>query len=109
MSAILSFLGGSAFRLIWEFISDFLKAKQEHAQQLDILRLQGEIDAANHARKIESIKLQADLGVREIAVKAEADMGRIEMEGWAGAVKRKTAGAFRITEMPCGTSGRSAG
>lgn len=85
-SAIFSFLGGSAFRLIWEQISGWLKARQDHAHELDRLRLQGEMDAAQHGRNLESIRVQAELGVQTIRVQGEADATRGEVDAWAAAM-----------------------
>lgn len=95
VSAILSFLGGSAFRAIWGEVSNWLTERQNHAHEMERMRLQAEIDAAQHARNLDSIRLQADLGVREIRVQAEADINRIESEGWLEAV-RSTGRAIGI-------------
>lgn len=85
-SALFSFLGGSVFRMIWGEIAAFVQAKQEHAFELERLKLQEGLDAAQHARTQDTLKLQAELGVQTIRVQAEADTGRIETEGWAAAV-----------------------
>lgn len=90
ITALLSFLGGSAFRMIWGEISSWLTARQEHSQEIERMRLQGELDAAAHARTQESIRLQAELGVKTITVQADADIGRIEADGWLTAVKGTT-------------------
>lgn len=87
ISAIISFLGGSFFRMIWGEVSTWVTAKQSHAQELERLRLQGELDAAQHSRNLESIRVQAELGVKEIRVKAEADLDRIDAEGFYGAAR----------------------
>lgn len=87
ISALLSFLGGSAFRMLWGEVSAWLTKQQDHKHELERMRLQADLDAAQHARNMESIKVQADLGVKTIAVQAEADIGRIEAEGWLEAVK----------------------
>ena len=87
ISAIISFLGGSVFRMIWGEVSTWVTAKQTHAQELERLRLQGELDAAQHSRNLESIRVQAELGVKEIRVKAEADLERIDAEGFYGAAR----------------------
>lgn len=76
ISAILSFFGGSVFRMIWGELSAWLTRRQEHAQELDRLRLQGELEAAQHARNLEAIRVQAELGVKTIQVQAEGDIGR---------------------------------
>lgn len=87
ISAIISFLGGSVFRMIWGEISSLLTARQNHTQELDRMRLQGELDAAQHARNLESIKLQADLGVKEIRVRSESEIDKIDASGWYDAVR----------------------
>lgn len=86
ISALLSFLGGSAFRLIWGEIAAFLTAKQEHAHELDRLRLQGDLEAAAHARNLEAIRVQAELGVKTIEVQGNADLAKIDASAWAQAV-----------------------
>lgn len=86
MSAILSFLGGNAFRLIFGEIVAYLNRKQEHALEVERMRLQGELDAAQHARNLEAIKVQADLGVKTIQVQRDADLDRIDASAWAQAV-----------------------
>lgn len=90
MSAILSFLGGSAFRLIWGQISEYLTERQNHKHEIERMRLQGELDAAQHERNQAAIKLQAELGVQTIRVQGEADTSRLEAEGWAAAVATAT-------------------
>lgn len=87
ISAIISFLGGSVFRMIWGEVSTWVTAKQSHAQELERLRLQGELDAAQHSRNLEAIRVHAELGVKEIRVKAEADLERIDAEGFYGAAR----------------------
>ncbi|WP_454752058.1 hypothetical protein [Cupriavidus necator] len=85
-SAILSFLGGSAFRLIWEQISQMWTAHQEQKHEIERMRLQGELDAAAHERNQAAIKLHAELGVKTIAVQADADLSRIDASTFGQAV-----------------------
>lgn len=87
ISALISFFGGSIFRMIWGELSAWMTARQEHSFELDRLRLQGDLDAAAHARNMEAIKTQADLGVKTINVQADADISRIAADGWLEAVK----------------------
>ena len=86
MSALLSFLGGTAFRMIWGEISHWLTAKIEHKQELERMQLQEQMAAAQHARNQEAIKVQAELGVKTIQVQADADLSRMDMGAWAQAV-----------------------
>lgn len=87
ITALLSFLGGNVFRMIFGEIISFLNKKQDHAQEVERMRLQGELDAAQHARNQEAIRVQAELGVKTIQVQAEAAIGEIEAQGWLEAVK----------------------
>jgi hypothetical protein len=87
IEALLSFLGGSAFRMIWGEVSSYFTKKQDHAHEVERMRLQATLDAEAHARTLQGVKLQADLGVKTIQVQAEADLDRIAGEGWLEAVK----------------------
>lgn len=84
---LIAFLGGSAFRMIWGELSSWLTARQQHFQEIERMRLQGELDAAAAQRAQEAIKLQAELGVKQIQVQAEAAATGIEMDAWLQAVK----------------------
>lgn len=85
-SAIFSFLGGSVFRAIWGEVSTWMTAKQDHAFEIERMRVQGELDAAAHARNLEALRVQAELGVKTVQVQAEADISKLELEGWSNAV-----------------------
>ncbi len=87
LSATLSFLGGSAFRMVWGELSSWMNKKQDHEHEVERMRLQGELDAAQHQRNLDAIRLQAALGVKTIQVQAEAAIGQIEAEGWLSVVQ----------------------
>lgn len=87
ITAIISFFGGSVFRMLWGEISHWLTSSLDHKQELERMRLQAELDAAQHARNLEAQRLQAELGVKVIQVQAEAVVGQIEAQGWLEAVK----------------------
>ena len=87
LSALFSFLGGSVFRMIWGEVSSWLTARQQHSQEMDRMKLQGDLDAAAHARNLESIKVQADMGIKVIEVQAQGEVDKIAAEGWLEAVK----------------------
>lgn len=86
MGALLSFLGGSAFRLIWGQISEYLTERQNHKHEIERIRLQGELDAAQHERNQQAIRLQAELGVQTIRVQGDVEATNKELDGWAQAV-----------------------
>lgn len=87
ISALISFLGGSIFRTLWGEVSAWISKKLEHSQEIERLKLQGDLDAAQHARNLEAIRVQAELGVKTIQVQSEAALTQIEAEGWLEAVK----------------------
>ncbi len=90
ITALLSFLGGGIGRMLFGEIVSFLNKRQEHAQEMERVRLQGELDAAQHARNMEAITTQASLGVKTIQVQAEAAVTELETQGWLEAVKGTT-------------------
>ena len=87
ITALLSFLGGNVFRMIFGEIVSAWNKKQDHAQEMERMRFQADIDAAQHDRNQAAIKVQAELGVKTIQVQAEAHIDEIEAQGWLEAVK----------------------
>lgn len=97
-SGILSFLGGSVFRMIWGEISAWITAKQNHAFEIERMDKQEALEAAQHARNLEAIRVQAELGIKTIQVQADADATRLELDGWSKAVAEATkpTGIFAV-------------
>jgi hypothetical protein len=89
-SALFSFLGGSVFRMIWGEVSAWFTARQEHAYELDRLKLQGELDAATHERNLESLRVQSELDIKVVEVQRDADVSRIETDAWRSLVESTT-------------------
>lgn len=87
ITALISFLGGNVFRMIFGEVISAWNKKQDHAQEVERMRLQGELDAAQHQRNQDAIRTQAELGVKTIQVQADAAVGQIEAQGWLEAVK----------------------
>ena len=85
-SAVLSFLGGSAFRMLWGEVSAWVNRQQDHKHEIERMRLEADIAEAQHRRQQDAIKLQAEMGVKVIEAQAVADVGRIEAEAWMDAV-----------------------
>lgn len=87
LESVFSFLGGSAFRAIWGEFSSYFNKRQDHQFEIERLKLQGQLDAAQHDRNQAAIKTQAEMGVQVIRVQGEADVSRIDASGWLEAVK----------------------
>lgn len=89
-SALFSFLGGSIFRTIWGEVSHWLTEHQNQQHEIERMRLQADIDAAQHQRHLESIKVQADLGIQIVQVQAEAAVENLEVGAWSQLVEGTT-------------------
>ena len=86
MGAILSFLGGGAFRMIWGEISHYVTQAQDQKMELARMELQEKLDASAHQRNLEALRLQAGLGIKEIEARSDADTKLEELKAWAVAV-----------------------
>lgn len=87
LSALLSFLGGSVFRMIWGEVANFINRKQDHQFELERLKLQSELEDRAHQRTQEALKLQAELGIRTIEAQAESNVLTAEAEAFTEAIK----------------------
>lgn len=74
MSALFSFLGGSVFRMLWGEISSAWTSHQEHKHEIERLKVQGDIDAAAHARNLEAIRVQADMGIKVLEAQTSSQV-----------------------------------
>lgn len=106
LSALFSFLGGSAFRMVWGEIASWMQKKQDHKFELERLQLEARMEGERHQRDMERVRLQAELKVAEVKVmgdiaieKAAADAfteaqktlrapsGIKWVDGWNGAIR----------------------
>ena len=72
--------------MLWGEIAAWVSSKQEHSHEIERMRLQAELDAAQHSRNLEAQRLQAELGVKEIAVRSEADLALKDLDVWGKAI-----------------------
>lgn len=87
MSAILSFLGGSVFRMMWGEVSAYVTKNQDHKHEKEMLVLQQEAEVNLHARNLENLKVQSDLGIKKIYTEHQATIEDGELEAWIEASK----------------------
>lgn len=87
MGALISFLGGSVFRMIWGEVASFVQKKQDHAHEMAMAELQASLEDKRHQRDMERLKLQSELGVKEIQIAGDVAMQKSEIEAWLQAVK----------------------
>lgn len=90
ITSLIAFFGGSIFRMLWGEISSFLGKKQDNTHEMDMMRLQGSLDAEAHARNLESMKAQSDLGIQIIREQGAATSSITETNAWLEAVKGTT-------------------
>jgi hypothetical protein len=88
MSALLTFLGGSAFRMIWGELSGFLTKRQEFSQEIQMIEAQRQADAEAHTRNMQMMQLQKQLGIEEVRVGGELAMEKVNAEAFVEAQKR---------------------
>ncbi len=88
MGALVSFLGGSAFRALWSSVSGYFEKRQDHKYEIERMQLQNTLDDATATRAQAAIKQQAELGIKTIGVQADADVSRVEAEAFQAAMAR---------------------
>lgn len=87
ITALSSFLAGNVFRMIFGEVVSWLNKKQDHAQEIERMKLGAELDAKRHAQNLEAQRLQGELGIKTIEVQSEAFIEQTEAAGWFEAVK----------------------
>lgn len=85
--ALFSFLGGSVFRMIWGEVSNFVTKRQDQAHEVEMLRLQVEMDDRAHAREMENLRLSNELGIKTIEVQKDAAVATAEADAFTEAMK----------------------
>lgn len=61
MTAILGFLGSAVFRWLLEKVFTLFERKQDHTQEIERMRVQADVDAAQHQRNLEMLETQSRL------------------------------------------------
>jgi hypothetical protein len=87
ISALFSFLGGTAFRMVWGEVSAWLNKKLEHVQEMERLQLSERLEATKHARQQELIRLQHDLGIKEIQIAGDIAADKLAADAFVEAQK----------------------
>jgi hypothetical protein len=90
IAMLLSFFGSSMFRVLLGEVSGWLKERQEHENQIELIKLQETQQAAQHARNLEAVRLQAELGEKQIILKGAAAAEEIQLGAWGKAVEGTT-------------------
>lgn len=86
-SALISFLGGSAFRFIIGRAMEWMEKRQDHLQELEKMKLDAELADRANERQIKLVQLQADLKLGEIKLVGENAIGLAEANAFTEAMK----------------------
>jgi hypothetical protein len=87
IGAIFTFFGGTAFRWLFGEVLGFLKAKQDHEQEIAMLRLNMDLERERAALRKAEIQAAADAGVKIVEAQAEATHRAVLDQGWLSAVE----------------------
>lgn len=85
--ALISFLGGSVFRMVWGEIASWYNKKLDHEHEMAHLKLQGDLEQAAHERMQASLRLQSELGIKTIEAQRDADVARSEADAFMTAMR----------------------
>lgn len=87
MGALVSFLGGSIFRMIWGELSSAWTKHQDHEQELQAMTLQDQLDANRAGRELDRLKVISDLGIKEVEVQSDAAIQMKDADSFIEAMK----------------------
>jgi len=87
LAALFSFLGGSVFRMVWGEISSFVNKRQDHAHEMEMARLQNDMEAARAERDSKRIQLQHELQVKEVVVQGDVAIQSKEADAFIAAIQ----------------------
>jgi hypothetical protein len=86
-TALFSFLGGSAFRMVWGEVTAFVSKRQDHQHEVELLKVQKDLDDARHARDLEQLRLANELGIKTIEVQRDAAIAQAEADAFGKAIE----------------------
>lgn len=86
-TALFSFLGGSAFRMVWGEVTAFVSKRQDHQHEVELLKVQKDLDDARHARDLEQMRLANELGIKQIEVQRDAAIAQAEADAFGKAIE----------------------
>lgn len=86
-SGMIAFLGGTAFRMIFGEVASYFQKKQDKESELALMKAQSDLDNQRHQQDLEKIRVQSDLGIKEIQIKGDVDIEKIDASAFVEAMK----------------------
>lgn len=87
LTSLLSFFGGSIFRMLWGEIAAWISAEQQHKLEMARMALQADLEDRRSDRMNAALKLQNDLGMQMIEAKSEATLNELDAQTFLEGVK----------------------
>lgn len=87
MSALISFLGGTAFRWLFGELMGILNKEQDHRHEQDMIRLNLEAEREKSALRTAEVRAAAQAGVTVVEAQAEAAHTAVLDQAWLSAVQ----------------------
>lgn len=88
LPAMISFLGGAGVRAAIGHVIKWLEKKQDHAQEMERMRLQAELDDRASDRQLKLIQIQAELKVTEVKLVGENAIGLEDARAFTAAMEQ---------------------
>ena len=85
--SLFSVIGGAGFKLLFAHITEYFNKKQDHEHEIERMRLQAGLEREAHNQACERLRLQSDLGVKEVMVSADAEVQKLEAAAFVEAMK----------------------
>src|SRR5574343_1173965 len=90
LTALLTFFGVTAFRLIFGFVMEYVNRRSDQTLVIERMNMQAKLDAQKAAQSMALVRLQAELGVKQIEVQSAADMDLKSLDIFGQAVRATT-------------------
>jgi hypothetical protein len=90
IGGVLAFFASGALRLFIGEVMAFFTSKQDHAQELDRMRLQGDLDTERATQQRMAMSLQKELGVEIIEAQTVSAADEHVMSAWEALSKSTT-------------------
>ena len=87
LTALITFLASAGGRLALGHLFDAIVKWQDHGQELARMRLQAELEAAQHDRNMRALQLQAGLGLQVIEAQTQSRITGAEADAFTEAVR----------------------
>lgn len=88
IEALISFLGGTAFRMIWGELSAWFNKKQDHQHELEALRLQSVLEQQRFDRDMARTRQAHEFGLKEIEIAGDVAVQKAEADAFVAAMQQ---------------------